>query len=262
MTAAPDAAPRYELRQVFDDGSESSPHIVTVAPQPWEAAVTRKGFFGAGVTAATAMLLLGACASKRNLTYQQFDEVTKTMRTFTLPCGSPIPPGATCTCNCVAAPAPSPSTTTHRTCTCVPVCTCNRVCTCVPVCQAHYLLHQQPLVRTLAEQLLLAMGPSRLPYMQWAATTAPPPLRQRIGEFADRMARGERPDPLRWPCLDALRDLIADDDDVIRVMAAQAACQVALADLRAGELSAFNQHVNRELAAAFRRYREIEPQFA
>jgi len=29
-------------------------------------------------------------------------------KTWTLPCGSPIPPGAVCVCNCVSVPAPAP----------------------------------------------------------------------------------------------------------------------------------------------------------
>ena len=47
--------------------------------------------------------------------------------TYTLPCGSPIPPGAVCTCNCVPGsllvPVPRPSTG-GTYCSCVPVCTC------------------------------------------------------------------------------------------------------------------------------------------
>lgn len=48
-------------------------------------------------------------------------------KTFTLPCGSPLPPGATCTCNCVTA------------CSCVGHCSCDNVCTCdtVCTCQGH-----------------------------------------------------------------------------------------------------------------------------
>lgn len=40
-----------------------------------------------------------------------------------LPCGSPIPSGATCTCNCVPGTSRAPAD----------MCTCNKVCTCVPV---------------------------------------------------------------------------------------------------------------------------------
>jgi len=54
--------------------------------------------------------------------------------TYTLPCGSPIPPGAVCTCNCVPGtykppPAPTrvpspPGGERGRYCTCVPICAC------------------------------------------------------------------------------------------------------------------------------------------
>jgi hypothetical protein len=46
------------------------------------------------------------------------DEVTGTTVTYTLPCGSPIPPGAVCICNCVPglpAPTRSSSPTTYTT---------------------------------------------------------------------------------------------------------------------------------------------------
>lgn len=42
-------------------------------------------------------------------------------KTWTLPCGSPIPPGAVCVCNCVSVPAPPPS------CGCDGHCSCDRV---------------------------------------------------------------------------------------------------------------------------------------
>ncbi len=52
-------------------------------------------------------------------------------RTYTLPCGSPIPAGAVCTCNCIpgkaAVPVPVPSGGGGT------ICTCNKICTCVPV---------------------------------------------------------------------------------------------------------------------------------
>lgn len=38
--------------------------------------------------------------------------------TWTLPCGSPIPPGAVCTCNCVSVPAPC-SCVSYNPCSCV-----------------------------------------------------------------------------------------------------------------------------------------------
>ena len=53
-------------------------------------------------------------------------------RTFYLPCGSPIPPGAVCVCNCVAIPAPCScdgvcACVGHTTCSCDEVCTCDTV---------------------------------------------------------------------------------------------------------------------------------------
>ena len=41
-------------------------------------------------------------------------------RSYTLPCGSPIPSGAVCTCNCVTSPG-------KKVCTCDSVCTCESV---------------------------------------------------------------------------------------------------------------------------------------
>lgn len=58
-------------------------------------------------------------------------------RTYTLPCGSPIPPGAVCTCNCVpgsyAPPSPTPSSGGGSYESGGSYCSCNKVCTCVPV---------------------------------------------------------------------------------------------------------------------------------
>jgi len=48
--------------------------------------------------------------------------------TYTLPCDSPIPPGAICTCNCVPGTlyiAPSRPGGTY--------CTCDKICTCIPI---------------------------------------------------------------------------------------------------------------------------------
>ncbi len=68
-------------------------------------------------------------------TYQHGQYITDT-----LPCGSPIPPGATCTCNCVPVTYSSPKR--HETRGIAPcgssippgaICTCNCVCTCLAV---------------------------------------------------------------------------------------------------------------------------------
>jgi WD40 repeat protein len=56
-------------------------------------------------------------------------------RTYTLPCGAPLPAGAICTCNCVpgtyAVPAPTSAPSSPGG---GQFCTCDQVCTCVPVC--------------------------------------------------------------------------------------------------------------------------------
>lgn len=63
------------------------------------------------------------------------DNVTGLVTTQTLPCGSPIPPGAICTCNCipVVSKVTVPETRSYQYCQCVPVCSCNKICTCIPV---------------------------------------------------------------------------------------------------------------------------------
>lgn len=53
------------------------------------------------------------------------------VHTYTLPCGSPIPPGAVCICNCVSVPA---ACSCDGACTCDTVCTCDSVCTCDGEC--------------------------------------------------------------------------------------------------------------------------------
>ena len=78
-----------------------------------------------------------AVNSVDGLSYNVYDKVTGQWITYTMPCGSPIPPGATCICNCVPSASsytPAPSRGGGRgfggggT-----FCTCNQVCTCVPV---------------------------------------------------------------------------------------------------------------------------------
>jgi len=65
------------------------------------------------------------------LTYSIKDETGQTV-TYTLPCGSPIPAGATCACNCVPGKL---SCTCLSHCTCQSQCSCDTYgCSCVPVC--------------------------------------------------------------------------------------------------------------------------------
>ncbi len=165
------------------------------------------------------------------VTYEYRNEYGQVV-TYTLPCGSPIPPGAVCTCNCVPgtyrppaiAPAPAPaapSTGGGRYCTCVPVC----VCMAVPVCQAHRVLHEETVVRTMAEELLLLMGTQEFEYMAWAADKAEPPLSARIREIMREIEAGALSDPGRWPTTDECIARLDDPDDVVALMAAQMLAQ-------------------------------------
>jgi WD40 repeat protein len=68
------------------------------------------------------------------ISYNIYDRITGRTITFTLPCGSPIPPGAVCTCNCVSGtdkpPTPRRGGSPSGGGT---YCTCNKICTCIPV---------------------------------------------------------------------------------------------------------------------------------
>ncbi len=79
-------------------------------------------------------------SSVKGVAYNVKDKVTGRTITYTLPCGSPIPPGAVCTCNCVpgvisdAIPArPKPRPKPPRRSGGFSYCTCNKICTCIPV---------------------------------------------------------------------------------------------------------------------------------
>jgi hypothetical protein len=105
----------------------------------------------------------------KGLSYNVYDQVTGQTITYTLPCGSPIPPGAVCTCNCVpgterAYRPPAPPRRSgggggggYR------ICTCNKVCTCIPV----------PSDRNIKEAfettdpLLILQRLSKLPIQTW-----------------------------------------------------------------------------------------------
>jgi len=75
-------------------------------------------------------------SKQKGITYNVYNKITGQTLTYTLPCGSPIPPGAVCTCNCVPGtysipkpPAPRRSSGGGS----YTVCTCNKICTCIPV---------------------------------------------------------------------------------------------------------------------------------
>jgi WD40 repeat protein len=73
-------------------------------------------------------------AATKAISYNRYDRVTGRTITYTLPCGSPVPPGAVCTCNCVpgtyVAPRPKPR---RRSGGGGLYCSCNKICTCIPV---------------------------------------------------------------------------------------------------------------------------------
>jgi len=157
-------------------------------------------------------------ASAKETTYQQTDIYGQVI-TYTLPCGSPIPPGAVCTSNCVPgtyiAPPPKRSSSGGS------YCTCNKVCTCIPVCQAHRLNHPDAIVRVMAEEILYLMGGREFKYMRWAADNAKPALQSRIFDLIARIRQGEKPNPSCWPSADECSQRLAHPDEIIRIMAAQ-----------------------------------------
>ena len=212
--------PRFELTRIYEDGTREPPEIVPVTAMPWETKMDRRGFLGTGLAAAAVLAAFGvACASSRpkKTRIKKKNKYGRTV-TETLPCGSPIPPGATCTCNCVRV---STGRRTGSSCRCNLVCSCNKVCTCVPICQAHKLLHNDPLVRTMARQLLLIMGAAQFEYLHWAARKAKPALRARIHDVIAAIKQGDEPDPSVWPSVAACARYLGHEDPVLEVMAAQ-----------------------------------------
>ena len=87
------------------------------------------------------------------------------------------------------------------------------------------MLHENPVVRTMAEELLLLMGAREFEYMAWAADKAEPALRVRIREIMRAIDAGALPDPERWPSADECIARLDDPDDVIALMAAQLLAQ-------------------------------------
>jgi hypothetical protein len=113
--------PQFELSRIYEDGSQEEAQIVPLAQAINEAKMNRRGFFGAGLTSAAAIMWLSGCRTGSTIRYSTVNEYGKTV-TYTKPCGSPIPPNATCTCNCV------PGSTRSYT-----YCQCDKVCTCLAV---------------------------------------------------------------------------------------------------------------------------------
>jgi len=154
------------------------------------------------------------------ISYNVYNRVTGQTLTYTLPCGSPIPPGAVCTCNCVPGTyqVPTPTIPSFGGGT---YCTCNKVCVCIPVCQGHKVLHEDPVVQVMAEELLLLMGEHQFNYMAWAAANADTALKVRIGEIVEAIRAGVIPDPRRWPTVEECLIRLDSSDEVVAIMAAQ-----------------------------------------
>jgi WD40 repeat protein len=106
----------------------------------------------------------------KGITYNVYDKVTGQTITYTLPCGSPIPPGAVCVCNCVPGtsrgyePPPYRPSRSSRggggyggT-----YCTCNRVCTCIPISDRNV---KEAFAST--DPLLILRRLSELPIQTW-----------------------------------------------------------------------------------------------
>lgn len=153
-------------------------------------------------------------------TYKRRDPITGLMLTYTLPCGSPIHPNATCVCNCVPGTYRPPRRRSSGS-SYGGICTCNQVCICIPVCQAHRLLDQDPVVRTMARQLLLMMGQRELEYMHWAADCAESQLRNRILSTIIQIQAGLQSDPSQWPTVADCVSRLNHEDAVTATMSAQ-----------------------------------------
>jgi len=258
VESAPARAPRYEIRQVFSDGTETDPEIFSVLDPPWEAETDRRGFLRVGLAASAVLALLGACGPSEatRVIASATAELTPSPTAKPKPTPKPTPrPTARPTANASPTrttrptprptprrtpkptarpttrptPHPTPRPTAHRTCvcnmvgtcTCNTVCTCNKICTCIPVCQAHRLLDPDPTVRTMAEEIVLVMGAVEMEYLRWAAAAAQPGLRARIESMADGIGDGADPDPVRWPSIGACAARLDDGDPVVAFMAAQ-----------------------------------------
>lgn len=191
------------------------------------------------------------------ITYTARDEYGREL-SYTLPCGSPLPPGVTCTCNCVpgsyAPPAPpesnAPSTTYVPSGT---YCSCDMVCTClaVPVCQAHKLLDPDPVVRAMAEQIVLFMGPREIDYLAWAAAESRGALRRRITRMQREIEAGRRAEPSRWPDPTSCVRYLDDPDPVVRILSAQT---LHLGSSKIPERSALRSKIDAALREAARRH--------
>lgn len=154
------------------------------------------------------------------ISYNIYDKQTGQTLSYTLPCGSSIPPGAVCTCNCVSGTKPvyvPPSYNDGGG----SYCSCNKVCVCIPVCQAHKLLHPDKFVRMLSKEILLFMGKKEMDYMKWAAGNSKKKLKPVIISLVKKIKKGMQPKFENWPSIDRCTAYLSHNDKVISIMAAQ-----------------------------------------
>jgi hypothetical protein len=238
----PAGAPRFEIRQVFSDGTESEPEFLSVLEPPWEARMDRRDFLRAGLTASAVLALLSACGPGATSAPGGASASPKPTETpSSTPSSSPPPtasPGRTPKATAKPTPRKTPKPTPRKTpkptpkprtctchivggCSCNTVCSCNKICTCIPVCQAHRLLDPDPTIRTMAEEIVLVMGAHEMAYLAWAAAAAEPALRERITTLVAGIRQGATPDPARWPTVTACAPYLDHDDPVVALMSAQ-----------------------------------------
>lgn len=91
----------------------------------------------------------------------------------------------------------------------------------IAICQAHKLLDNDPVVRMIAEELLLMMGTGEFAYMRWAASKARPELRRQIFAQMEAICGGAKPNPSRWPSPAECMQRLDHQDTVVAIMAAQ-----------------------------------------
>ncbi len=249
------AAPHYEIQRVNVDGSSGPVEVLPIVRPPWNAASGRRGFLGAGIASSVAAaLLLGGCGT---------DEEPQA------PPSSPTPSSEEPTYEPTDEPTDEP---TYEPTEPDPptfgdddgggggggqICTCNKVCTCIPICQAHRLLSPDPVVRRMAEVVVVAMGVSELAYLRWAASGASGPLRARIEGLVDEVCWGRRVRP------DDLDDVgcepyLDSGDPVVALMAAQVIVLRALL-IGTGVTGAVAGRVARALVVGHALHRERAP---
>jgi hypothetical protein len=249
------AAPRYEIQRVNADGSTGPVEVLPITSPPWAAKSGRRGFLGAGIASSVAAaLLLSGCDDDDpsspsspspsgygtgtptpsdtptypapsdpypSSSYPEAPTDLPTYPTETEPPGGSYPDpadptyGGTSGSTYGGTTSGSTGGSTGGT-----ICTCNKVCTCIPVCQAHELLNPDPVVRRMAETVLVAMGTRQLPYLRWAAGEARPPLRRRIEGLIGELCAGRRLEPgdLDDP---GCERYVNSGDPVVALMAAQ-----------------------------------------